>query len=105
MKKIVFMAILYGISCANFLNAEIHTKINSDYIKHCKKGIKGACEMLNDYLIEMDKKCDKNDFKACVLAGLAISINDLKSGKIIINMMGTHIYIKFAKANREILLV
>ena len=105
MKKIVFMAILYGISCANFLNAEIHTKINSDYIKHCKKGIKGACEILNDYLIEMDKKCDKNDFKACVLAGLAISINDLKSGKIIINMMGTHIYIKFAKANRESLLV
>ena len=70
-----------------------------------KKGIKGACEMLNDYLIEMDKKCDKNDFKACVLAGLAISINDLKSGKIIINMMRMHIYIKFAKANREILLV
>ena len=105
MKKIVFMAILYGISCANFLNAEIHTKINSDYIKHCKKGTKGACEMLNDYLIEMDKKCDKNDFKACVLAGLAISINDLKSGKIIINMMRMHIYIKFAKANREILLV
>lgn len=81
MKKIVFMAILYGISCANFLNAEIHTKINSDYIKHCKKGIKGACEMLNDYLIEMDKKCDKNDFKACVLAGLAISINDFKKWK------------------------
>lgn len=55
----------------------------------------------------MDKKCDKNDFKACVLAGLAISINDLKSGKIIINMMGMHIYIKFAKAkaSREILLV
>ena len=49
MKKIVFMAILYGISCANFLNAEIHTKINSDYIKHCKKGTKGAREMLNNY--------------------------------------------------------
>lgn len=46
-----------------------------------KKGIKGACEMLNDYLIEMDKKCDKNDFKACVLAGLAISINDFKKWK------------------------
>jgi len=38
-------------------------------------------EMLNDYLIEMDKKCDKNDFKACVLAGLAISINDFKKWK------------------------
>lgn len=37
--------------------------------------------MLNDYLIEMDKKCDKNDFKACVLAGLAISINDFKKWK------------------------
>lgn len=48
MKKIVFMAILYGIFCANFLNAKIHTKNNSDYIKHCKKGIKGAREMLND---------------------------------------------------------
>lgn len=43
-----------------------------------QKGIKGAREMLNDYLIEMDKKCDKNDFKACVLAGFTISINDFK---------------------------
>ena len=46
-----------------------------------QKGIKGAREMLNDYLIEMDKKCDENDFKACVLAGLAISINDFKKWK------------------------
>ena len=59
MKKIVFMAILYGVFCANFLNAKIHTKINSDYIKHCKKGIKGAREMLNDYLIEMEKSVIK----------------------------------------------
>lgn len=29
----------------------------------------------------MDKKCDKNDFKACVSVGLAISINDFKKWK------------------------
>ena len=57
--------------------------------------------MLNDYLIEMDKKCDKNDFKACVLAGLAISINDFKKWKNYNKYDGNAYLYKVCKSKSE----